>query len=202
MGEAPRATALIPPPSLALPCVARLCAAFTAAVALPPIASAAYQHVALAARAGKRSATRRPAANRSSSTHRLARSSLGHAAWQPTGSQHRWTCSPAGAILCAHSWLTRWGAVVETTCPSLRLPRPFYNTAPVLPRLRPGAQSFASVVRQRPLAGRPPSHHGVWGEPPGQAYVLQDKSAAAISSGLHASRVLMGSHSTHAARAL
>ncbi len=58
MGEAPRAAALIASPSLALPCAARLRAAFAAAVALPPLAVAAYQHFDLAARAGKHTAAR------------------------------------------------------------------------------------------------------------------------------------------------
>jgi hypothetical protein len=195
MRKAPRAPALIASPRLAQRGTPRLCAAFTAAVASPSVAHAAHQHFGLAACADEHSRADGPGlgpAQHSGSRHRRSGSSPESALRNEPNRRRRpspspWTSSPAGAILRMHSWLTRWGAADETTARSSRLPRPFYNTAQFY-------RVFASAARPRV----PP--RGL-GEPPGKAFVIQDKPAAAISAAPHASRVLHRGHATNAARA-
>jgi hypothetical protein len=131
MGKAPRTPALVAPPRLAQRGTPRLCAALTAAVASPSIAHAAYQHLGLAACTDKHSRAHRPGlgpAARSGSRHRRSGSRPDSAPRSaPNRRRRRWTSAPAGAILCTHSWLTRWGAAAGITGLSLRLPRPFYK---------------------------------------------------------------------------
>jgi len=193
MRKAPRAPALIASPRLAQRGTPRLCAALAAAVALPSVADAAHHHLRMAACTHEQASTDRPGngpGRRSSSRHRRSGSSPENALRNEPNRRCRpspWTSSPAGAILRTHSWLTRWGAAVGTTARSSRLPRPFYNWR----------SSIASSPRRPDLE----SHQGVWGEPPGKAFVIQDKPAAAISAAPHASRVLHRGHATNAARA-
>lgn len=158
MGEASRSAVLIASPSLQQRCPARLSAALACAVALPSITAAAYQHFGPAACTGKQSAARRPA-HRYGSRHRLARSS-------PESTLHSrtnpWTSSPADAILCPHSWLTRWGAADGTTGLSLRLPRPFHNTPPFYLAFA-WTRANTSATELAPLA---PTRRGGWGGTP------------------------------------
>jgi hypothetical protein len=122
MGKAPRTPALVAPPGLAQRRPSRLRAAFTPAIAPPSVAHAAHQHFGLAACADKHSradALAHEPARRASSRHRRSGSCLERAPCsEPNRRRRQWTSSPAGAILCTHSWLPRWGAAVGTTSPS------------------------------------------------------------------------------------
>jgi hypothetical protein len=124
MREAPRPAALIALAIGVLRLAARLVAAFTTAIAPPSVATDAHQDFALAACTVEHSPPQW-LARRYDSRHRRTRS-------RPERLQrsdpHLWTRSPSGAILCPHSWPTRWGAAVGTTCPSLRSSRPFLTT--------------------------------------------------------------------------
>lgn len=168
MGETPRAAALIAPPSLALPYAPRLCAAFTTAVALPPVAVAAYQHFGLAARTGKHSATRARVSldsitRRCNTSHALVVNTVGR------GSRNNLPVIAAAAPVLQHG--------PSSTASSPR---------------RPDA-SQASGDNAHSPARALVAPRGGWGEPPGQAFVLQDKPAAASLPNLNASRVLTGS---------
>lgn len=148
MREAPRATALIAPPGLALCLAPRLLAASRSAIALTAVAAAAHQHLDVTARAYEQACARHPGhrpGHRLRSRHRHSRACLLSALPGPPQSLqcNGWTRSGAGAILRSHSWLTRWGAAARITARSLRLPRPFQQHRAVLPRPRLIAQPRA-----------------------------------------------------------
>jgi len=124
MREAPRRAALIALAIGVQRLAARLGAAFTTAVAPPSVAADAHQDFDLAACTRKQSTPQRLTC-RDDSRHRRSRSGPERV---QRSDPHLWTGPQSGAILCPHSWPTRWGAAVETTCRSLRSSRPFLTT--------------------------------------------------------------------------
>jgi hypothetical protein len=203
MGKAPRTPALVAPPRLAQRGSPRLCAAFTAAVASTSVAHAAYQHFGLAACADEHSRAHGPGlgpAARSGSRHRRSGSRPESALRSaPNRRRRRWTSAPAGAILCTHSWLTRWGAAAGITGLSLRLPRPFYNTANLLPRLGLRHQRHAPTgpalrigqcIEPAHCPARLASIGGLGGTPRSSLRHSRQASGSDAAHATHASRVL------------
>ena len=136
MRQAPRRAALIALAIGVQRLAARLAAAFTAAVAPPSIAADAHQDFALAACTCKHSTPQRLIC-RDDSRHRRPRSGP-ERLQRSCSAPHLWTWSRSSAILCPHSWLTRWGAAVGTTSPSLRSSRLFLTTRDSSTALGPG----------------------------------------------------------------
>ena len=127
MRQAPRRAALI---ALAIDVqrlATRLAAAFAAAVAPPSIAADAHHDFALAACTCKHSTPQRLIC-RDDSRHRRPRSGPERLQRSCSAPHLLWTWSQSSAILCPHSWPTRWGAAVGTTSLSLRSSRPFLTT--------------------------------------------------------------------------
>ena len=55
----------------------------------------------------------------------------------PAMASDRWTRSNAGAIICTHSWLTRWGAPADNNLPVIAAVAPILlNNSAVLPLVR------------------------------------------------------------------
>jgi hypothetical protein len=205
VGKLPGAAALIAPSSCPHRRPARLVAAALAAVALPSVAGAAHQHLALAARADespRAGRSRHRLGHRPRCRHRHSGPSPGIAMRGAPAAQSVWTRRVAGAILHPHSWPTRWGAAAGITASHCgcraRSDTPRSSTAvwrrPSRRRtpahsLRPPANRLAAWRGnnvQRQHTG--PRTAGGWGEPPVQALVLQDTPAAAMPASHHASR--------------
>ena len=177
MRQAPRRAALIALAIGVQRLAARLAAAFAAAVAPPSIAAYAHQDFALAACTCKHSTPQRLIC-RDDSRHRRPRSGPERLQRRCSVPHPLWTWSQSSAILCPHSWPTRWGAAAGTTCPSLRSSRPFLTTRGSSTARRPrwpnrmwgyGAQPHSAgpigAAKQRPV----PRAHPLQAQQPRQA---------------------------------
>lgn len=138
MGAAPLVGALVPPACLALPNASCLIPARFAAIALAPVTVRAHQDHAVAMHARQR-----PSAPQLPTKH-------WHSPWSPECPQRRaserWTRSNAGAIICTHPWLTRWGAPADNNLPVVAAVAPvLLNNSAVLPLVRPHANSPAKL---------------------------------------------------------